>query len=157
MSRRRAPQTSFALPQLIGGQINVAVPANLAPIRRVIEVWPQAVGERLARYVVPARLLANGTLIVHARDASWVHAVTLEQRSILAKLDEHLIGTAPSALRAEIGPVDTRSEQPASIPTEIDPSAQIRADAMVQTVTDPRLRAALRRAIARSLSRQKAL
>ncbi len=151
--RPRDPRAALRLPTAISRDIRGAVPADLGPVRRVMEVWDAAVGASLARFARPARLTAAGVLTVHAADASWVHAITLEQRTILARLNEHLAGTGPTEMRVEIGPVDSRPEPVERVPTTILPAAQTAAAAMVEEVSDPRLKAALQRAIGKSLSR----
>ncbi|PHX81086.1 MAG: hypothetical protein CK540_04370 [Thermoleophilia bacterium] len=151
--RRRDPQAALRLPSPIASDIRGAVPPDLGPVRRILGVWNETVGAGLARFAQPARITREGVLIVHAADASWVHAITLEQRTILKKLKEQLAGDAPTELRVEIGLVDTRVPEAPPEPTPIQPAAQKTADEMVAGIDDPRLKAALSRAIARSLSR----
>ncbi len=153
--RRRDPRAALRLPSAIGADITGSVPGNLGPVRRVAEVWPLVVGDALARVAQPARLTRDGTLVVHATDASWVHALTLERRTILRKLGELLAGDAPSDLKAEIGVVTATPLEDVREPTTIRPDAQARADELTATVEDPALRDSLNRAIAASLSREK--
>lgn len=153
--RRRDPRSALRMPVSIGTEIGGSMPGDLGPVRRVADVWPEVVGEGLARVAQPARIARDGTLIVHAADASWVHALTLEERTIVRRLDERLAGDGPPAMKVEIGPI---SVPPAAVehpPIEIQPAAQARADELTEGTADPRLRAALNRAIATSLSRPK--
>lgn len=152
-SRRRDPQSALRMPTSIGGDIANSMPGDLGPIRRIADVWIEVVGEGLARVAQPARLARDGTLIVHAVDASWVHALTLEQRTILRKLGERMAGDGPPAIKVEIGPISVAPEVAEDPPIVIQPAAQARADELTSEVRDPRLKAALNRAIATTLSR----
>ena len=78
--RRRDPQAAFRLPSPIGGDIRGAVPPDLGPVRRILGVWNETVGAGLARFAQPARITREGVLIVHASDASWVHAIMHRQK-----------------------------------------------------------------------------
>lgn len=148
--RGRDPRDALRLPAAIGGDLPGAVPPDLGPVRRVADVWRDAVGEALARVARPARMAAERTLIVHAADASWVHAITLERRTILKRLTAALgEEAAPRDLRVEIGPVDTPPDEPAEPPPPLDPVALEAARARVADTPDPRLREALARALAR--------
>ncbi len=151
--RRRKPRAAYVLPEAISSDITGVVPASLGPIRRVASVWPAAVGAALARYATPARIAGDGTLIVHATDASWVHAITLESRTIVKRLAEHLGDDAPTSLRVELGVVYQAPEEEQPSQQTILPAALARAEAIVVDVVDDRLRESLRRAIAASLSR----
>ena len=157
MSRRRDPRAALRLPAAIGADIASAVPARMAPVRRISAVWAEAVGDALARVAQPARLARDGTLVVHAADAAWVHALTLEQRTILRRLGELLPDGAPAALRVEVGPISVAEPASEVVETPIQAEALERAEALTEGVADPGLRAALSRAVAKSLSRSKSL
>ncbi|MGI9186042.1 MAG: DUF721 domain-containing protein [Gaiellales bacterium] len=152
--RRRDPQSALRMPASIGSDIAGSMPGDLGPVRRIADVWADVVGEGLARVAQPARIARDGTLIVHAADASWVHALTLEERTILRKLDERMAGDGPPGLKVEIGPISVPAAAVQYPPIVIQPAAQARADELTAAVTDPALRASLNRAIALSLSRQ---
>ncbi len=151
--RRRDPKAALRMPAALGGNIANSMPGDLGPVRRIADVWAAVVGEALARVAQPARIARDGTLIVHAADASWVHALTLEQRTILRKLDERLAGAGPTAMKVEIGPISVAPEPIVHEPIVIQPAAQARADELAAATTDPALRASLARAIAITLSR----
>lgn len=152
--RRRDPGAALRLPSAIGTDLPGAVPPDLGPIRRVADVWVTVVGEALARFAQPARLTGDRTLVVHAADASWVHAITLEQRTILKRLGEVLGDGAPAGLKVEIGPVDTSPDaSPMGSAPPPDAAALAAAEARVRDVEDPRLRDALRTAFARAMTR----
>ena len=151
--RRRDPGSALRVPASIGSDIAGSMPGDLGPVRRIADVGSEGVGEGLARVAQPARIARDGTLIVHAADASWVHAMTLEERTILRKLDERLAGAGPPAMKVEIGPISVPQAAVEHQPIVISPEAQTRADELTEDVADPRLKASLNRAIALSLSR----
>jgi hypothetical protein len=143
------------MPVSIQADLPGVAPASLGPVLRVAAVWQEAVGEALARVSQPARVARDGVLVVHAADAAWVHAITLERRTILRRLDEQLGGAGPSDLRVEVGPISVVEAVPETPPTEVLPEARARAEEIAAGVEGEALRAALERAIAASLSRPK--
>jgi hypothetical protein len=151
--RRRDPKSALRMPASIGSDIAGSMPGDLGPVRRIADVWPEVVGEGLARVAQPARIARDGTLIVHAADASWVHALTLEERTILRKLGERMAGDGPPAMKVEIGPISVAPAVVEYPPIDIQPAAQARAKELAATTADPALRASLERAIAITLSR----
>ena len=157
MSRRRDPGAAMRLPGALAGDLATAAPERLGPVRRIAAVWDDAVGEQLARVAQPARLTRDGTLVVHAADASWVHAITLEQRTIMRRLATVLGDAAPSALRVEVGPISVAEQAPETDPVVVPEAVQRRAEELAEGVDDPVLRGALERAIAKTLARGKTL
>lgn len=156
MTRRRRPGDGMRMPQPLAGDIGAAAGPDLGPLRRVAAAWPDAVGEQLARVARPARLTRDGALVVHAADASWMHAIALEERRILRRLAEALGGDAPTALKVEVGDVAPPPEATATAPPEPPGEEAVRrAGELTAEVADPRLRAALERLIAQSLQRRK--
>lgn len=160
MSRRRRPGDALRMPQALAGDVGGTAPRgtapDLAPLRRIAEAWPQAVGEALAAVAQPARIAGDGTLVVHARDASWTHALTLEERRILGRLRDLLGDDAPTALKVEVGVLATPTAEPVEPPPEpASEAAREKADALTREVADPRLRAALQRLVAQSVERRK--
>jgi hypothetical protein len=145
-----------ALAADVGGTAPRGSVPDLAPLRRIAAVWPVAVGEQLALIAQPVRITGDGTLVVHARDASWTHALTLEERRILARLAELLGDDAPRALKVEVGVIATPAEaQPVASPEPLSAEARRRAEELTRDVADPRLRDGLRRLVAQSLERRK--
>ena len=157
MTRRRDPRAALRLPAPIAGDIAGAAPARIAPVRRIADVWADVVGEALARVAQPARMTRDRTLVVHAADASWVHAITLERRTILKRLDAALGDAAPGELRVEVGPISIAPTVEEAVETPVTEAAEARADELTRGVEDPALREALSRAVAKTLSRPKSL
>ncbi len=154
--RRRRPGDAMRMPQQLAADIGSAAGPDLGPLRRVAAVWSEAVGEQLARVARPARLTRSGALVVHAADASWMHAIALEERRILRRLVEALGGDAPTSLKVEVGDVAPQVEPVAEAsPEPPGEEARRRAVELTADVADPRLRAALERLVAHSLQRRK--
>lgn len=57
-----------------------------ARIAELVEAWPAAVGEEIARNAWPARVRRDGTLIVHTRDAVWGFELTQRAAEISPRL-----------------------------------------------------------------------
>lgn len=55
----------------------------------VIEIWPDIVGEQLAR-VTRARAVDEGALIVEVRSSSWLMELNMMKREILERVNERL-------------------------------------------------------------------
>ena len=69
---------------------------GLAPI---VEAWPAAVGEDLARNAWPARLGRDGTLLVHTRSSAWA----FELGQLESRIRDALGTVAPRRLRFAVG------------------------------------------------------
>ena len=74
----------------------------------VVEAWPAAVGDAIARAAWPARFQRDGTLVVHTRDSVW--AFELTQRA--GEIQQRLEGVA--ALKFVPGPLPEAQAEPAT-------------------------------------------
>jgi Dna[CI] antecedent, DciA len=138
-------------------RIGVAVRRQLARfgdagrLGEVVEAWPGAVGELVARNAWPARIARDGTLVVHTKDAVWAFELGHRSAEILDRLDQGLRG-----VRFLAGPI------PESTPaaTEATPSARPRVTAeqleqgaaLAAGIADEELRDWVARAAAASLA-----
>lgn len=150
---RRHPH---ALPERIGSSIEAAAPRGTGDLHRVVDAWVAIVGSEMAAHAMPARRRQDGTVVIHATDASWHQAVDFERRRLLTALRERLGEESIAELKVEIGPVTTRpTERPAEgiAPTQAEPGP--RARALTDGVADPRLRAALAAVIEHTSERGK--
>src|SRR5439155_16812388 len=86
--------------------------AGMAP---VVEAWPAAVGDVIARNAWPARLARDGTLHVNTSDSIWAFELKSRAEEIRARLGEH----APARLAFAPGPV----------PEPVDPATAAAAKA----------------------------
>jgi Dna[CI] antecedent DciA-like protein len=123
-------------------------------IGRVVEAWPAAVGETIARNAWPARISRDGTLHVATRDSVW--AFELGQQS--GRIRERLGELAPPALRFAPGRIPEpgappEPERPAKPLVEPDPEVRKLAATLASEIGDEELRGLVERAVAASLAR----
>ena len=121
---------------------------------RLVEAWPGAVGETIARNAWPARLARDGTLHVATRDSVW--AFELGQQE--ARIRERLGALSPPALRFAPGrvpePAAAREpEKRAKPPREPNSEDRKLAAALASGIEDEELRMLVARAAAASLAR----
>jgi Dna[CI] antecedent, DciA len=112
--------------------------------------WPAAVGEEIAANAWPARVQADGTLVVHVRDSIWGFELTQRQGEIAARLP----GSPP--LKFVPGPLPDLT--PAASPASPEPPAatleQAREAAeLTAAIADEELRELVARTAAASLAR----
>jgi hypothetical protein len=124
-----------------------------AEIGRVAKVWPDAVGEQIARNAWPARITRDGTLHVHTSSSTW--AFELEQ--LAQDIRKRLGALAPARLRFAPGPLpepETAERDaigttvPAPSAEEVDTAARLAAE-----TGDEKLRNLVSRAAAASLAK----
>ena len=60
---------------------------------RVLELWPEIVGERVAR-VTHARSVDEATLIVEVRSSAWLMELNMLKGDIVERVNEHLTGVS---------------------------------------------------------------
>lgn len=124
--------------------------SGLAPL---VEAWPAAVGDEIARNAWPARLARDGTLHVHAKDSIWAFELTARAEDIRARLGD----VAPRRLAFAPGPLPEPVETPPDRARErpARPTAEhvAKADALTREIRDPDLRKVVAKAVAVSLSR----
>ncbi len=112
------------------------------------DAWLAAVGPEIARNAWPARTQADGTLVVHVRDAIWGFELSQQAREIAARLP------GSPRLRFVPGPLpeETPEEPPAAPPA---PTAeQVReAEEMTAAIADRDLRESVAKVIKTALVR----
>ncbi len=112
------------------------------------EGWLAAVGPDIARNAWPARLQADGTLVVHVRDAIWGFELSQQATEISARL--------PGSPRLKFVPGPLPDEAPADVPApplEATPEQALEADEMTAEIMDPELRESVSKAIKAALAR----
>jgi hypothetical protein len=142
----------------LGVVIESALPATAdraADVAAIARRWPAAVGEAIAREAWPARLTADGELVVHASASVWASELSHLEADLRARLEAVGIAPAPR-LRFTVGAVPRRPEAvgdaaPASAPPD-DP----RADRWTSSIRDPELREAVSLAARSWLERARA-
>jgi Dna[CI] antecedent, DciA len=120
---------------------------------RVVEAWPAAVGEVIARNAWPARLARDGTLHVNTTDSIWAFELKSRAEEIRGRLGEH----APPRLAFAPGPIPepvaTVSEEQRA--NAVEPRAEhvAKADSLVRVIRDEDLRKVVAKAAALSLAK----
>jgi hypothetical protein len=118
----------------------------------VVEAWPAAVGELVARNAWPARITRDGTLVVNTRDSVWAFELGHRSVEILGRLDKDL-----KATRFVAGPIpEATLEEVEAVtpgPARATPEQLQRGAELAAGITDAELRERVARAAAASLSR----
>jgi predicted nucleic acid-binding Zn ribbon protein len=127
------------------------------PLASVTAVWPEAVGDAVARKAWPLRLARDGTLHVAVASATWANELTLLQDEMLAALRARLGAESPPTIRFAVGPIPetARPLEPAAgaspAALEVPPEVALEADAAAAEIGDPELRELVARAARASL------
>jgi hypothetical protein len=112
------------------------------------DAWLAAVGPDIARNAWPARTQADGTLIVHVRDAIWGFELSQRAPEIAARLPGR------PRLRFVPGPLpeDTPEDAPAALP-QPTPEQVREAEEMTAAIDDRELRESVAKVIKAALVR----
>jgi predicted nucleic acid-binding Zn ribbon protein len=122
----------------------------MAPI---VEAWPAAVGDTIARNAWPARLARDGTLHVNTTDSIWAFELKSRAEEIRTRLGKD----APPRLAFAPGPVPeplppaaetARRTTPEPLPEHVAQAASL-----TREIRDEELRKVVAKAAALSLSR----
>ena len=145
------------LPKRIGEEVRRELgrfgPAGA--MAEIVEAWPAAVGESIARNAWPARVSRDGTLHVATSSSAWAFELGLLEAEVRGRLEQALGGDAPPRLRFAPG----RLPEPASeVPEDaskrvLEPSAANRryAEEIAAPIADENLRKIVAKAAAASL------
>jgi hypothetical protein len=113
------------------------------------DAWLAAVGPDIARNAWPARTQADGTLIVHVRDAIWGFELSQQAPEIAARLP------GEPRLRFVPGPLpDEAPEEPPTAPPSPTPEQVLEAEEMTASITDRDLRESVAKVIKAALVRR---
>ena len=122
-------------------------------IGELVEAWPGAVGETIARSAWPARVARDGTLHVNTTDSIWAFELKSRAEEIRTRLGEH----APPRLAFVPGPVPEPVEPPvdeaARPPLRPGPEHVAEADSLARAIRDEDLRKVVAKAAALSLAK----
>ena len=121
----------------------------------IVEAWPAAVGDSIARNAWPARVSRDGTLHVATSSSAWAFELGLLEADIRARLAAAVGADAPQRLRFAPG----RLPEPASEAPEegskrvFRPSSEHRrqAEEIASAIDDENLRKIVAKAAAASL------
>ena len=112
------------------------------------DAWLAAVGPDIARNAWPARTQADGTLVVHVRDAIWGFELSQQAPEIAARLPGR------PRLRFVPGPLPEEApEEPSAAPAEPTPEQVREAEEMTASISDQDLRESVAKVIKAALVR----
>jgi predicted nucleic acid-binding Zn ribbon protein len=125
-----------------------------AGMSELVAVWPEAVGEAIARNAWPARIARDGTLHVATGSASWAFELAQLEGELLERLRAAAGEAAPKRLRFAVGRVPEPVPE-AEIRTGIAPSADDVAAGtrLAAEIEAEELREVVAEAVARGLAR----
>jgi hypothetical protein len=123
----------------------------------VVEAWPDAVGEAIARNAWPARVARDGTLHVSTSSSAWAFELAHLAPELLARLAGVLRESAPKALKFSPGPLPESPAQGGGTtapnpPPDPTPEERALAGQMSAEIEDEQLRELVARAAAASLA-----
>ena len=121
-----------------------------AKIAALVEAWPAAVGETIARSAWPARVARDGTLHVNTADSVWAFELTSRAAEIGQRLGGERVRFAQGRL-----PEPSAPESPGLEKTPLEPSPELLETGarLAAGIEDENLRKIVARAAAASLSR----
>ena len=119
-------------------------------IADIVEAWPAAVGETIARSAWPARVARDGTLHVNTADSVWAFELTNRAADIAKRLGIERIRFAPGRLPEASDPdLKTADSRPP------EPSESLRQEGarLAAGIEDENLRKIVARAASASLAK----
>ena len=119
-------------------------------IADLVEAWPAAVGETIARSAWPARVARDGTLHVNTADSVWAFELTNRAADIAKRLGIERIRFAPGRLPEASDPdLKTADSRPP------EPSESLRQEGarLAAGIEDENLRKIVARAASASLAK----
>lgn len=119
-------------------------------IADLVEVWPAAVGETIARHAWPARVARDGTLHVNTTDSVWAFELTSRAAEIAGRVGVERIRFAPGRLPEA---AETVQEEQGSRPPQPSESLRQEGARLAAGIEDENLRKIVARAAAASLAK----
>jgi hypothetical protein len=114
----------------------------------LLERWPGAVGDAIARNAWPARIAKDGTVHVSTADSVWAFELGQQAAAIAERLDVPRVRFAP-------GPLPEAQEDPAQPALEPTLEEVELARALATAITDESLRESVQKAVRLSLARER--
>lgn len=121
-----------------------------ADLGALVETWPDAVGETIARNAWPARIGRDGTLHVHTVDSVWAFELTNRAAEIASRLRVENVRFAPGPLPE---PTPPEAETNPRRPTGATPAVREEGERLAAGIEDENLRKIVARAAAASLAK----
>jgi hypothetical protein len=126
-------------------------------IAEIVNVWPHAVGESIARNAWPARIARDGTLHIATSSSTWAFELGLLEANIRERLSAALGPDVPASLRFTPGRLPEPPRDPAetcpSRPVEPTSAQQAEGERLAAPIEDQNLRKVVARAAATSLAK----
>jgi hypothetical protein len=116
----------------------------------LVEAWPAAVGETIARNAWPARIARDGTVHVNTVDSIWAFELTSRAAEIASRLGVERLRFAPGRLVEPAADAPTTAARSVSEPS---PAARAEGERLAAAIEDENLRKIVARAAAASLAR----
>lgn len=130
--------------------------AGSTAMPRVVELWPDAVGQTIARNAWPARIARDGTLHVATESSAWAFELQQLESKIIGRLRDALAADAPTSIRFAVGrlPERGREDVEADRRPAPEPTAEQHelAAALASRIDDEELRKVVAKAAAQSLA-----
>jgi hypothetical protein len=114
----------------------------------LVELWPTAVGEQIARFAWPARIARDGTVHVHTADSVWAFELGHRAAEIAGRLGVASVRFAP-------GPLPEVTPEPVTQVIEPTPEDDARAHELAAAISDEKLRESVQKAVRLSLARDR--
>ena len=112
----------------------------------LLEQWPVAVGDAIARNAWPARIARDGTVHINTADSVWAFELGLKAAETAVKLGVEKV-------RFAAGPLPEPDEEAAvSTPVQTTPEDEERARAIASSISDENLRESVQKAVSLSLA-----
>jgi hypothetical protein len=141
----------------VRGALRGAGVPDAGALADVTRLWPELVGDAIARAAWPQRIARDGTLLVAAVSSTWAFELGLLADDILAKLATAIPEGGPKAIRFAPGPVPAPPAPPpaeaATAPPEVDDATRLLAEQLTSGMSDDELRTTIARAAAASLAK----
>jgi hypothetical protein len=112
----------------------------------LLERWPDAVGDQIARFAWPARIGRDGTVHVHTADSVWAFELGRRAGEIAGRAGVEKLRFAPGPLPS---PEPAEAAHGAVRPR---PEDEARAAAIASSITDEDLRETVQKAVALGLA-----
>jgi hypothetical protein len=119
-----------------------------AGMPELLERWPAAVGEQIARFAWPARIARDGTVHVHTADSVWAFELGHRAAEIAGRLGVERLRFAP-------GPLPEPSPERLETPVVPTPDEDARARDLTAEIDDENLRETVQKAVRLSLARSR--
>ena len=114
----------------------------------LLEAWPAAVGDAIARNAWPARIAKDGTVHVNTADSVWAFELGQRSKEIAERLGVPKLRFAP-------GPLPEASEELVRDVPEPTAAEDARAAELAAQIADPNLRESVQKAVRLSLARER--